>query len=194
LKPDIFNSIKFNYIFEITCGIGHLTVAKWLLQVNPTFNVSANNEEAFRLACKNGKLEIAKWLLQVNPNINISSNNEEAFRWACGNGYLMVAQWLLQVNPTINVYAKNHFAFRYSIIYGRRNNNYEVVKWLNKMCPNQYIVIIKNNKVIKSTLPSIVEKKWRERKLILASHLKGKKSELLYELPIELVRYISEFV
>ena len=48
---------------------GHLKVAKWLLEVKPDINISADNESAFRNVCQEGHLEIAKWLLKVKPDI-----------------------------------------------------------------------------------------------------------------------------
>jgi hypothetical protein len=39
-----------------------------LLQIKPTINISACNEEAFRWACRDGHLDVAKWFVSLNPD------------------------------------------------------------------------------------------------------------------------------
>ena len=53
------------------CCEGKLHVIKWLLMVNPTIDISENNEEAFRWACYYGRLSVAKWLLCINPTFDV---------------------------------------------------------------------------------------------------------------------------
>lgn len=58
------------YAFQLSCGEGHLEIAKWLIDVVDKgiqknfmpINIHADDEYAFRVSCGNGHLEIAKWL------------------------------------------------------------------------------------------------------------------------------------
>jgi ankyrin repeat protein len=90
-----------NHAFRILCEYGHLYASQWLLEIQPTIDISFNSDDAFRNACQNGHLPIAQWLFEIKPTINISTENEYAFRYACLNGHLHVAKWLLKIKPTI---------------------------------------------------------------------------------------------
>ena len=48
--------------FRVACQRGHLELAKWLLSVKPSINISADNDYAFRYACVYEHLETAQWL------------------------------------------------------------------------------------------------------------------------------------
>jgi len=54
---------------------GHLHVAKWLLQVKPNINISAQKEDAFRWACLCKHLPVAQWLQSLMPFKYIIINN-----------------------------------------------------------------------------------------------------------------------
>ena len=94
LRGDIEISDK---LFQKCCYNGQIEMSKWLLSVNPTIDVSSDNEFAFRKACSSGHLELAQWLLSVKPTINISANTDEAFREACLFGRLDVVKWLISM-------------------------------------------------------------------------------------------------
>jgi ankyrin repeat protein len=117
---------NYYFAFRYACLNGHLHVAKWLLSIKPTINISALNEEVFRWSCSNGQLHVAQWLLSVKPDIVISYFNECAFRWACNNNQLHVAQWLLSVKPDINISVWNENAFRMACHY----EDLRVAVWL----------------------------------------------------------------
>ena len=85
-------------VFLYACFNGNLNLAKWLLEIKPTINISAYDEFAFHYACNNGYLNVAKWLLKIKPTINISAHNEYAFCEACKNEHLDIVKWLLEYN------------------------------------------------------------------------------------------------
>lgn len=87
--------------FVRACVDGRLDLAKRLLSIKPTINISTLNESAFRITCYNGHIEVAKWLLAIKPTIDISADDEYAFRYACSNGHVKVATWLLEIKPSI---------------------------------------------------------------------------------------------
>ena len=70
--------------FILACRQGHLNIARYLLEVNP----SIREEEAFISACHGGHIDVVRYLLEIKPTINISDNNESAFRGACYNGHI----------------------------------------------------------------------------------------------------------
>ena len=121
-----------NIIFTDTCRHGQLHIAKWLLEIMPNIDVSANSEEAFRMACNRGHIQIAQWLLELNPSTNIFICDDFAFSCACANGHLNVAQWLWSLNQYINVSAGNEFAFRIAC----QNGHLHVAKWLLSIKPS----------------------------------------------------------
>ena len=60
---NVFLADKKCIVFRNVCKLGHLNVAKWLLEIKPEINTWTINF-AFRLACQNNRLEVAKWLLK----------------------------------------------------------------------------------------------------------------------------------
>jgi ankyrin repeat protein len=105
----------------MACYYGHFKVAKWLLEVKPNINISANYEYAFIWTCANGYLNVAKWLLEIKPNINISADNEYAFKWSYYCGYLEMAKLLLQQNPQHYYIFANNNSIKLKKIYSKKN-------------------------------------------------------------------------
>ena len=54
-----------------------MDIAKWLLQIQPNINISAENDEAFRDACENGHLDVAQWLCTINSSYQIQTENNK---------------------------------------------------------------------------------------------------------------------
>jgi hypothetical protein len=123
--------------FEDACMNNHFILAKWLLQIKPDIDISA---EIFTVVCLNGYLEVAKWLLQVKPTINISADNDCAFRCACHNGHLEVAQWLSQVKPDIDLSWEDDFGFLGLNYGGQTIQKLRVAQWLQSLKPDVYVV------------------------------------------------------
>jgi hypothetical protein len=115
------------------CKKGDLLGAQQYYQLNPTIDISAQDDKVFRWTCFEGHLELAQWLLQVCPTIDISAEDEWAFRFACKNGHLGVAQWLLQVCPTINI--SNSEINDYTFLSACAKGYLEMAKWLLQLCP-----------------------------------------------------------
>ncbi len=104
-----------------------LNYAKWLVEIRPDIDISADNEKAFRSACgKRGEeyrwvsgtpdeppnFDLMKWLLKIKPDIDISADNEYAFYRACVYGRIDIAEWLLHLKPDINLSVKSYLPFR----------------------------------------------------------------------------------
>ena len=173
------------------CKYGNLEGAKEFLRLHSDINIHIEYyNKAFSNSCENGHLEVAKWLLQVKPNIDISVNNESAFCCACFYGRLEVAKWLLSVKPDINISAKDDEAFYWAWYKG----HLEVAKWLQSLKP--YLYVIEYNKYgicISYTIRSKEETNWEKRKNAL--HLiHQEKTNMLYQLPIDIAKSVTLFV
>lgn len=55
-------------VFQHVCFFGHLNIAKWLLFVQPSIDIAANNDEAYRSARTCGHTHIVDWFHSLNPN------------------------------------------------------------------------------------------------------------------------------
>jgi ankyrin repeat protein len=126
------NALSIYEAFCNACTNGHICIAKWLHNINPTIDVSSNNEYVFRWTCFNGHINVAKWLHNIHPAINMSIWNEKCFRYACGFGHLDIAKWLIEVRPGLSVSSKNNFALRYACARG----HIDVVKYLVSIIPS----------------------------------------------------------
>ena len=63
--------------FRLVCIHRHLRIAKWLLEVNPDINISANNNQVFQWACFIRELKMAQWLQSLKPNLYIIEYNKD---------------------------------------------------------------------------------------------------------------------
>jgi hypothetical protein len=177
------------------CRRGDLAGAQQFYHLNPTINISFNNEEAFRLACFNGHLHVAQWLLQVCPTIYIPARNEYAFRWACYSGRLHVAQWLLQVCPMIDISVGKEEAFRWVC-----DNGYlHVAKWLQSLKPYLYVIEYDEDGNYKGCkIRNKKDANWEQRKYLVwlaSDHCPEiNKNNLLYKLPSDVSRLLIGFV
>ena len=61
-----------NEQFIEACKTGDLESVREIYMLNPTIDISANDEEAFRYACENGHLEVVRQLYDWKPTIDIS--------------------------------------------------------------------------------------------------------------------------
>lgn len=187
--PNISDYHIINGPFCDACINGHLDVVVWLLNLRPNISTADNYSYAFKSACLRGHLDVAKYLFHVNPNVNFYFYDNHPFCTAVERGHLNVAQWLSQVlsNVTGDIDA--------SFIYMCSRNKLPIVKWLISICPAYHFILeIKKNKIVKYGVRPLSDVKYLERKYLLVSHFKGKQTELLYDLPLDLVRHISSFV
>ena len=143
----------FHCAFLWACKQGHLAVAQWLLKINPTIDISRDEDHVFRHTCKNGHLEIAQWLLEIKPEINISACEEYAFCWASANGDSEMIEWLLQMNPEIDLTACDEEAFRSAC----KNGHVKVVMWFCRLNPHKYFAMIYNNAIISWKMKYAIE-------------------------------------
>ena len=147
-------------------------------------------EDQFIGLCCCGNLKAAKEYLRLYPDINISIGNELAFRNACYRGRLEIAKWLLSVKPDIDISAKNDYAFHLAC----KNEHLEIAKWLQSLNPYVYVIEygIDGNYTgykIRSKEDATFEK--RKNALHLTHQ---EKTNLLYHLPIDIAKTVTQFV
>ena len=78
---------------------GQVKLAKLVLEMNRSVNISAGNEHAFRHACKGGHIKMAKWLLRKKPNIEMMSLNNWAMHSVIERGHTGLFSWLQETLP-----------------------------------------------------------------------------------------------
>ena len=67
--------------FRAAVHNGHLHIVKWLLEINPTLNISVDDDYIFRFACDNYQVELVQLLRTINRNYNyIIINNFKKIR------------------------------------------------------------------------------------------------------------------
>lgn len=124
-----------------------LLILKWLLEIKPDIDISANNELAFDNACYYGSFETAKWLLEIKPDINIGINDNNIFRGCCiRDDNLTIIKWLLEIKPDINIEANNHEAFKNAC----KNSATQIANFLISLNPKKYVIKKSNHGTIES--------------------------------------------
>jgi hypothetical protein len=78
---------------------GQIKLAKLVLEMNRSVNISSGNEHAFRHACKGGHVKMAKWLLRKKPNIEMTSLNNWAMHSVIERGHIGLFSWLQETLP-----------------------------------------------------------------------------------------------
>jgi hypothetical protein len=147
------------------------------------------------MACLRGHFEVVLWLYHLKPDIN---KYDIAFMYACESGCLEMTKWLLSVKPDINMSVYNHYAFRTACIHGilvrELERELEVAKWLQNLKPYLYVIEYDINGYY--TGYKIREKEqaiWENRKYALHMTFQ-EKTNILYHLPIDISKAVTQFV
>jgi len=163
----------FQNIFQKACKNFNQELAQCIFQIDPSIDVSFDNELAFRSACISGNIDFAKWLLSIKPSINIRKFEEYAFRYSIKNKHWDIAKWLLSLKRKINIQAQSNQAFRLTCEYGNlefakfllnldnkinisasnhyactmacQNGHKDVAVWLSQLRPDLYYVRVENS-------------------------------------------------
>ena len=77
-------------------------MAKWLLEMKPTIDISCRSDGAFTWSCVNKHFEIAKWLLTIKRDIDV----DEAFFFAALTDTWILLSGCLKSKPQVNHHTK----------------------------------------------------------------------------------------
>ena len=103
LTSSIDISKEYESLFEFCCNLGHLDIAKWLLEIKPSITsniasiITKNNNRIFYSAFTNGDIEMLKWLFNIQPDNDVFYHIQNFFG-ACENGYFSVVKWLIDID------------------------------------------------------------------------------------------------
>ena len=99
-------------------------------------------------------------------------------------------KWLLFVKPDINISAKDEWAFRWACSFG----HLEVAKWLLSLKPYLYVIEYDDNgNYAGYRIRRKEEANWEKRKYALHMSLQ-EKTNILYNLPIDIAKAVTLFV
>ena len=144
LTKDIFNylreqkeiDLKQNNedLFIQVCLNNDVEFAKYLLEIEPTFNISQNNDNIFSQCCNEGSLNIVKWLYSIIPEMDYKTKYEYSICGACYYGHLHVAQWLMETIEDMDIKVDND----YCMVNAVESEYFEIVDWIMEIEPERY--------------------------------------------------------
>lgn len=180
-------------VFHCICYDGKLDIAKFVLYVCPSVDISSKHEYAFRIAILNNHIALCKWLLSIKTKINLEIFKGilyEKFWEFCTMGDKKNAEWLFRICPSVEKFINQCL---YIVVCS--NNHISVAKWLTTV--KQYYFILHLNedetKILKYSIRDISERKWLERRMPILAHYK-EGSNLFARLPHDIIRHICGFI
>jgi ankyrin repeat protein len=182
-------------VFCCACYDGKLDIVTFILQVDPSINISSKNEYAFRIALIKNHIDICKFLLNFKPEINLNlfiGIIYEKFWEFCTIGHKDNAEWLFYLCPTIDKFV-NHCLY----IIVCANNHIHVAKWLTILKPYYFILELNNDetKILHYSIRDIKERKWLERRIPILAHNDIKNDFNIFKsLPYDIIRYICLYI
>lgn len=179
-----------------------LIATKQIDQLSPT-----DLNRLFICCCYLGDLKAIKCISKRCLHLNVHTDDDAAFRMSCAQGHLLIAQWLLKKYPKIDTTANNYYAMRQAEMRCREN----IIGWLHSLNPILYSIeepksgvwkAIHNGRFHFVTMSKKVTyhiekyRQWIETMFLLwlsSSNSPNKKS-FLYQLPLDVIRYIVLFI
>lgn len=120
--------LKNDEAFQLACQEGHVELVKWLYQLDPTIDLSIDNEIILERACfyNNGNIELIKWIFSIRTDFS-GVNFQDLYYTACQYNF-EIAKLIFRKDPTINILGYNYKEF-YNLC---DSNNLENIKWLDR--------------------------------------------------------------
>jgi hypothetical protein len=108
-------------VFEVSCWLGHLNVARWLwdksIELGRPLNIHGRNDYPFEISCINGDLDIAQWLydlgIEINQPFNIHNLYDQNMRSCLDNKQIKSVRWLYKLGIQTNNPYPNTFIATY---------------------------------------------------------------------------------
>ena len=115
------------HAFGIVCKNGHIDIAEWLLNINPTLNIHINNDYALQRACYSGQYNMVKWLLNIKKsNFNLSLWKYEIFINTYLLRYIEICELLIYYDKNII----NKYTVEKILYDACHKNKIETVIWI----------------------------------------------------------------
>ena len=96
-KPNLYESIHENHMFDFSCINGHWKLAKWLKTEFKLTKDDIKIPSIFTTICRNGDIEMLKWFMDSfeinNENLGVGVM-DNTFSRACIDGFLNIAKYL----------------------------------------------------------------------------------------------------
>ena len=132
-------------IFFQSCTGNDVKFAKYLLELDPTINVSINNDLIFAECCNKGSLDVIEWLYDIIPNMNHKAKYEYSICGACYYGRIGTVKWLMNNINDLDIKVDND----YCMVSAIDNECYHIINYINDIEPERYnIVWDDNNNII----------------------------------------------
>ena len=128
-------------IFFQSCTGNDVKFAKYLLELDPTINVSINNDLIFAECCNKGSLDVIEWLYDIIPNMNHKAKYEYSICGACYYGHINTAIWLMNNIDGLDIKVDND----YCMVSAIDNECNHIINYINEIEPERYNIIRDNN-------------------------------------------------
>ena len=159
-------------LFLQVCVNNDVEFAEYLLEIEPTFNISKNNDYIFSHCCNEGALDSIKWLYEIIPNMHEKTKYEYSICGACYYGHLNVAIWLYNNIENLDIKVDND----YCMVNAVENEYYDIIDWIMEIEPNRYNITYNEDSNYREIVSFEINKK-----LIINQ---SKKVETISECPI----------
>lgn len=110
----------------IACKLGHLDIAKELLQAGYGENVKGRYDTPLTAACAKGDLAVVEKLIGVGADVNLSVKNKTPLIEACAKGHINIVKYLIGKGADVNLEAGDNTPLTAAC----RENQIDVVKVL----------------------------------------------------------------
>lgn len=154
------------------CLNDDVAFASYLLKIEPTFNLSIDNDNIFSQCCNEGSLDSIKWLHSMIPEMNEKTKYEYSICGAVFYNHLNVAKWLMENIENLDIKVDND----YCMVSAVENESFNIIEWILELEPERYN--IKFNEDFDEIIEFTINKK-----LIIEKIKKIEKSNII-ECPI----------
>lgn len=118
------NVLSWNNLFIDMCYLGHIEVAKFILEIQPETDPKYFGYRSIIEACRGGKLEVAKWLVECFDDNNVMYS--EVFNLSCLGGYSKLCRWVYSLPK----FPKNRETIQLAFNNACRGGHLNLAKWL----------------------------------------------------------------
>lgn len=124
-------------LFLKACVNNDIKFAKYLLELDPTIDVSIKDDAIFSECCNNDSLDVIKWLYEIIPNISIIAKHEHSICGACYYGHIDTTRWLMENIEGIDIKVDDD----YCMINAVDREFHFIVTYIMEIEPERYNIV-----------------------------------------------------